>query len=68
MTAKAKSKMKQGGIALAIISALGTGFSQYIKLEEEKVRQDKFEVFYSNEQDRINCALDSARISHKCNF
>lgn len=47
---------------------------QRLKLEEEKVkveigkrRQDQFEIFFSNEQDKIYCLLDSMKIKNKCN-
>lgn len=70
---RVKKVAKQGGIAIAILSTLGTGFSQYVKLEEakltiakEKTRQDQFEIFFSNEQDKIYCMLDSIKIK-KCN-
>ena len=70
---KTKTYVKNTGIILAIISALATGAQQYMKLEEakivihnEKTRQDQFEIFYSNEQDKLNCTLDSLKVKHKC--
>ena len=69
-----KPVVKNTGIIIAIISAIATGFGQYVKLEEAKMtianetkRQDQFEIFYSDEQDRLNCTLDSLKVKHKCN-
>lgn len=55
MTRRVKNGVKKTGIVVAILGAITSCVNAYVKLAEQKSKREQFEVFYSNEQDKLRC-------------
>lgn len=66
---KVKQAAKKHGVAIAILGFLSTATPYILSaVEKEKALRERNEIFFSNEQDRINCIFDSLRVRTNCNI